>query len=72
MTTTVTVGSRGRITLPKKLRLQLGLVPGAHLTFSQLDDGRFVVRVKNRPVACLAGILTRADQPIVSIQEMQR
>lgn len=61
MTTTVTVGSRGRITIPKKLRLQLGLVAGAHLTFTHLDDGRFVVRVKNRDVASLAGSLTRAD-----------
>jgi AbrB family looped-hinge helix DNA binding protein len=71
MMTTVTVGSGGRITLPKKLRLQLGVVAGAHLTFSQLDDGRFVVRVKN-PVSSLAGMLTRADQPRVSIEKMRR
>lgn len=72
MMTTVTVGSRGRITLPMALRLQLGLVPGCRLIFFQLDDGRFIARVKNRRASSLAGILTRPGQPSVSIEEMRR
>jgi hypothetical protein len=54
------------------LRLQLGLVPGCRLIFFQLDDGRFIVRVKNRHASSLAGILTRPGQPSVSIEEMRR
>lgn len=72
MTTTVTVGSRGQITVPKKLRLQLGLAPGVRLTLTRLDDGRIALRVKNRPISTLAGILTTADQPGVTIEQMRR
>lgn len=71
MTITVTMTSRGRITLPKELRDQLGLVPGSRLAFSLLSDGSVVLRVKNRRLASLGGILTRPDQPSVSIDQMK-
>lgn len=72
MTMIVTMTSKGRITLPKKLRNQLGLVPGTRLAFSLLGDGTVVLRVKHRRLSSLAGILTRADQPTVSIDNMKR
>jgi antitoxin PrlF len=72
MTTTVTVGSRGQITVPKKLRLQLGLAPGVRLTLTRLDDGRIAMRVKNRPISAVAGVLTTDDQPTVTIEQMRR
>lgn len=72
MTIMVTITSRGRITLPKKLRNQLGLVPGARLAFSLLGDGTVVLRIKHRPLSTVAGILTRAGQPSVSIDNMKR
>ncbi|MYM84154.1 AbrB/MazE/SpoVT family DNA-binding domain-containing protein [Duganella sp. FT50W] len=68
----VTMTSKGRITLPKKLRDQLGLVPGARLAFSLLGDGSVVMRVKHRRLSSLAGILTRPDQPTISIDNMKR
>lgn len=72
MTMIVTMTSKGQITLPKKLRNQLGLVPGARLAFSLLSDGTVVMRVKHRRLSSLAGILTRADQPTVTIDNMKR
>lgn len=72
MTTTVTVGSRGQITVPKKLRLQLGLAPGVRLALTLLDDGRIAVRVKSRAISSLNGILTTDDQPGVTIEQMRR
>jgi AbrB family looped-hinge helix DNA binding protein len=72
MTTEVTMTSRGRITLPKKLRAELGLVPGSRLAFSQLSDGSVIMRVKNRKLSSLGGILNREGQPAVPVEEMKR
>ncbi len=72
MTMMVTMTSKGRITLPKRLRSQLGLVPGTRLAFSLLSDGTVVLRIKRRRLSSLAGILTREDQPTISIDDMKR
>ncbi len=72
MTMMVTMTSKGRITLPKKLCNQLGLVPGTRLAFSLLSDGSVVIRIKHRQLSSLAGILTRPDQPTISIDDMKR
>jgi AbrB family looped-hinge helix DNA binding protein len=68
----VTLTARGQITLPKKFRESFGLEPGSKIAFSQLSDGTVVVRIKHRKASDLAGILTRDDQPAVSIEEMRR
>jgi AbrB family looped-hinge helix DNA binding protein len=71
MTTLVTLTSRGRITLPKKLRAELGLKPGTRLAFSQLSDGSVIMRVKNRTLSSLGGILAKEGYPAVSVDEMK-
>jgi hypothetical protein len=50
----------------------MGLAPGDRLVFSQLVDGTVIVRVKNRRLSELGGLLTMPDQPAVSIDEMRR
>jgi AbrB family looped-hinge helix DNA binding protein len=72
MTFHVTLGRRGQFTLPKALREALGVTPGSRLALSQLSDGTVVLRVKHRKLVDLAGILTRAGQPSVSIEQMGR
>lgn len=72
MTMMVTMTSKGRITLPKKLCNRLGLVPGTRLAFSLLSDGSVVIRIKHRRLSSLAGILTKPDQPTISIDDMKR
>jgi bifunctional DNA-binding transcriptional regulator/antitoxin component of YhaV-PrlF toxin-antitoxin module len=72
MTTSCVVRTRGRITLPPALRLALGLEPGMQLSFSRLRDGTVVMRVRKRKCSDLAGILTREDQPTVTVEEMSR
>jgi AbrB family looped-hinge helix DNA binding protein len=72
MMVTVTMTSKGRITLPKKLRNRLGLVPGNRFAVSVLGDGTVVLRRKHRQLSSLAGILTREDQPTVSLDDMKR
>ena len=65
-----TVASGGRVTLPQRVRLHLGLEPGDKLAFTTLSDGRVVLRPKGRRLAQLAGMLTRPGQPSVSRVEL--
>lgn len=44
----VMVTSKGRITLPKAMRVALGLVPGTRLDFIRLQDGTVIIRFKHR------------------------
>lgn len=61
-----------RVTLPKSLRTSMGLAPGDRLVLSQLVDGTVIVRVKNRRLSELGGLLTMPDQPRISIDDMRR
>lgn len=71
MPTLATMDSRGRITLPKSLRDTLKVSPGDRFAFYQLIDGTIIVRVKNRRLSELGGILARPEQPLVSVDEMR-
>jgi AbrB family looped-hinge helix DNA binding protein len=70
-TVIVKVGTKGRVTLPKALRDALKVAPGDQISFSQLSDGSVIIRAKHRRLSTLAGMLTRPDQPNVSIEEMR-
>jgi len=50
---TVTVTSKGRITLPKRIRERLGVKPGDKVSFRERPDGSIVVEAEtvNRPVS---------------------
>ncbi|CAN5213252.1 AbrB/MazE/SpoVT family DNA-binding domain-containing protein [soil metagenome] len=39
----VTVSSRGQITIPKRVRDLLGIVPGSKIDFERASDGRIVL-----------------------------
>ncbi|MBQ1765908.1 MAG: AbrB/MazE/SpoVT family DNA-binding domain-containing protein [Aquincola sp.] len=72
MTSEATLTSKGQVTLPKELRVSLGLEAGAKLSFSQLSDGTVVMRVKHRKLSESAGMLTRPGQPSVPLKDLRR
>ena len=55
--------------MPKEIRDRLKLKPGDRLTW-YLDNGRIVLRAKNRSIMELAGMLHRPGQRPVAIEEM--
>jgi len=64
-----TITSKGQTTVPKEIRKQLKLRPGDKV-FWYLEDGRIVLRAKNRSIGDLAGMLHRPGQRPISIEEM--
>lgn len=63
-----TVTQKGQTTLPKSVRVALGLQPGDRVRYLVLDNGE-VRLLKLRPVAELAGRL-RHDGPAVTLDQM--
>jgi antitoxin PrlF len=64
-----TITSKGQTTVPKEIRKRLNLRPGDKV-FWYVEDGRIVLRAKNRSIKDLAGMLHRPGQRSISIQEM--
>lgn len=64
MKTTVIVGERGQVTIPKKLRDRLGIVPGTRLDFKERNGSLLAKRCEDDYAARLAsvrGILPPGD-----------
>ena len=64
-----TMTSKGQITIPKEVRDDLGLGPGARLSFLKNEEGVYELHRERRSVKDLAGSL-RYDGPPKSIEEM--
>ena len=64
-----TMTSKAQTTVPKEIRKQLNLRPGDKVLW-YLEDGRIVLRAKNRSINDLAGMLHRPDQRPISLEEM--
>jgi AbrB family looped-hinge helix DNA binding protein len=45
-----TVTGKGRMTIPKDVRVAANRKPGDRIQFTVLDDGTIIVRVKNRSI----------------------
>ena len=61
--------SKGQITLPKEIRLKLGLKQGDRVRFIVEDDGRVRLLPAKRDVSELMGILPRPKRKL-SLEEM--
>lgn len=61
--------SKGQITLPKEIRLKLGLKQGDRVRFIVDDDGRVRLLPAKRDVSELMGILP-SPKPKQSLEEM--
>lgn len=57
MASATTLTSKGQTTIPKEIRDGLGMKAGDQITFTLLADGTVIMRVKNRSVRDLYGIL---------------
>lgn len=66
---TATLTSKGQITLPKRVRDELGVGPGDRLDFVPLEDGAFAIVPATQSVKSLKGILGKRTKT-VSLEEM--
>jgi AbrB family looped-hinge helix DNA binding protein len=70
--TTLTVTSKGQVTLRKELLQHLGVGPGERVAFEKLPDGRIEVRAERRSgkISDAFKMLKRKNGPKLSIEEM--
>lgn len=67
---TATVTSKGQITIPVKVRSDMGLAAGDRIEFVRMDDGHYAVVPASHSIKALKGIVPRPDKP-VSLEDMQ-
>lgn len=70
MTTDATLTSKGQTTIPKEIRDSLGMKPGDRMTFTLMADGTVIMRVKNKSIMELAGMLHKKGRKAVALAKM--
>jgi antitoxin PrlF len=65
-----TVTSKGQITIPAKVRAELGVSAGDKLEFVELGQGQFAIVAATRSVKELNGLFRGRRQKPVSVAEM--
>lgn len=70
--TTLTVTSKGQITLRRDLLQHLGIRPGSKITVQKLPNGRIEVAAEQPKgkISDAFGLLKREGQRVISIEEM--
>jgi AbrB family looped-hinge helix DNA binding protein len=72
MSTDSTLTSKGQTTIPKSIRDVLGMKAGDRMTFTLMPDGVVLMRVKNKAVADLAGLLHKKGRKAVPVERLSR
>jgi len=72
MSTETTLTSKGQTTIPKAIRDSLGMKAGDRMSFTLMPDGIVLMRVKNKRVAELAGLLHKKGRKAMSIELLSR
>jgi antitoxin PrlF len=72
MTTEVTLTSKGQTTIPKPIRDRLGMKTGDRMSFTLMPDGVVVMRVKNKRVSALAGLLYKKGRKPLPVGLLSR
>lgn len=69
---TLTVTSKGQVTLRKDLLQHLGVQPGDRLTIDKLPDGRVEVKAARPagPISDIFDLFKQEGRPPLSIEEM--
>jgi AbrB family looped-hinge helix DNA binding protein len=72
--TTLTVTSKGQVTLRKDVLRHLGVRPGEQIDLNKLPDGRIEVRAARTggKLSDVFGILKSPDRPPLSTEEIGR
>ena len=70
--TTLTITSKGQVTLRKELLRHLGVGPGERVALEKLSDGRIEVRAERRvgQISDAFKMLKSKNNPKLSIEEM--
>lgn len=66
-----TITSKGQLTLPKDVRVAMGVGPGDRVDFVRMEDGNFAVLPATHPVKSLKGIVARPKKA-VSLADMDK
>lgn len=69
--TAATLTSKGQLTLPKDVRVALGVGPGDRVDFVRMDDGNFAVMPATHAVKSLKGLIAKPKVP-VSLEDMDK
>jgi AbrB family looped-hinge helix DNA binding protein len=72
MSTDATLTSKGQTAIPKAIRNSLGLKTGDRMTFTLMPDGVVVMRVKNKHVGDLAGLLHMKGRKALPVELLSR
>jgi len=72
MSTDATLTSKGQTTIPKPIRDSLGMKTGDKIAFTLMPDGVVIMRVKNKRVAELAGLLHKKGRKPVPVELLSR
>lgn len=72
MSTEATLTSKGQTTIPKAIRDSLRMKTGDRMTFTLMPDGVVIMRVKNKHVSDLAGLLYRKGRKSVPVEMLSR
>jgi antitoxin PrlF len=72
MNTDATLTSKGQTTIPKSIRDSLRMKAGDKMTFTLMPDGVVVMRVKNKHVSDLGGLLYKKGRKPVPIELLSR
>jgi antitoxin PrlF len=67
-----TLTSKGQTTIPKEIRESLRMKSGDRILFTLMPDGVVVMRVKNKAVSELAGILYKKGRKAVPTDRLSR
>lgn len=72
MSAEATLTSKGQTTIPKAIREGLRMKAGDKMTFTLMPDGVVIMRVKNRHVVQLAGLLYKKGRKSVPVEMLSR
>jgi len=72
MNNDATLTSKGQTTIPKSIRDGLGMKAGDRMSFTLMPDGVVVMRVKNKSITELAGLLYKKGRKAVPIEQLSR
>jgi antitoxin PrlF len=67
-----TLTSKGQTTIPKGIRDKLAIKSGDRMTFTLMPDGTVLMRVKNKSVLEMAGVLRKKGRKPVPIEQLSR
>jgi antitoxin PrlF len=72
MGTDSTLTSKGQTTIPKPIRDSLRMKAGDKMSFTLMPDGVVIMRVKNRQLSDLGGLLYKKGRKPVPIELLSR